>query len=269
MGLSPDALLALMDRTPRLYSSNEIRGRFTAARGRRVLGAHVAHAAPGAGARARPPGCGGLLPKPRVRSTLRDPHFRAPEAGRPHQVAVHVGDRGLTLLGRVHSLLAGAGVSHALIGAAALALHGVSRSTHDLDLLATDPSCLTPDLWASLGSAAVEVEIRKGDHDDPLAGVVRFTAPGDSPVDLVVGKARWQAAALARAESRSFADVELPVLRAADLILLKLYAGGPQDAWDIVQLLAASDEQRLSQEIEPHLAALPAPAVQLWRQIHS
>jgi hypothetical protein len=182
---------------------------------------------------------------------------------------VHAGDRGLTLLGRVHSLLAGAGVSHALIGAAALALHGVSRSTHDLDLLATDPSCLTPDLWASFESAEVEVEIRKGDLDDPLAGVVRFTAPGDSPVDLVVGKARWQAAALERAENRSFADVELPVLRAADLILLKLYAGGPQDAWDIVQLLAASDEQRLSLEIEPHLAALPAPAVHLWRQIHS
>jgi hypothetical protein len=179
---------------------------------------------------------------------------------------VHAGDRGLTLLGRVHSLLAGAGISHALIGAAALALHGVSRSTHDLDLLATDLSCLTPDLWAPFESA--EVEIRKGDLDDPLAGVVRFTAPGDSPVDLVVGKARWQAAALARAENRSFADVELPVLRAADLILLKLFAGGPQDAWDIVQLLAASDEQRLSLEIEPHLAALPAPALHLWRQIH-
>jgi hypothetical protein len=179
---------------------------------------------------------------------------------------VHVGDHRLTLLGRVHSLLARAGVPHALIGAAALALHGVSRSTHDIDLLATDPSCLIPDLWASLESA--EVEIRKGGLDDPLAGVVRFTAPGDSPVDLVVGKARWQAAALTRAENRCFADVELPVLRAADLILLKLYAGGPQDAWDIVQLLAASDEQRLSAEIESHLGALPAPAVSLWRRIH-
>jgi hypothetical protein len=181
---------------------------------------------------------------------------------------VHDGDDRLILLGRVHSLLARAGVPHALIGAAALALHGVSRSTHDIDLLATEPSCLTPDLWASLGAAGVEIEVRKGDLDDPLAGVVRCSAPAESPVDLVVGKARWQAAALTRAENRFFADVELPVLRAADLILLKLYAGGPQDAWDIVQLLAATEEQRLAAEIEPRLVDLPAPAVRLWRRIH-
>lgn len=179
---------------------------------------------------------------------------------------MHDGDHRLTLLGRVHALLSQAGIPHALIGAAALALHGVSRSTHDVDLLATDPSCLTPSLWASPDSAQVQVEIRRGDADDPLAGVVRFTTPSEGPVDLVVGRARWQAAVLRRAEVRSFAGVELPVLRAADLVLLKLYAGGPQDAWDVVQLLAAGGE-RLAAEIEPRLGDLPDAARRLWRQV--
>ena len=66
--------------------------------------------------------------------------------------------------------------------------------------------------------------------------MVRFGAPGESPIDVVVGKFGWQRRVLERAEPMG----ELPVVRAADLILLKLYAGGPQDAWDIQQLLLAS-----------------------------
>jgi hypothetical protein len=180
---------------------------------------------------------------------------------------MHERDHRLTLLGRVRSALAEAGVPHALIGAAALALYGVSRSTYDIDLLATERSCLDQAFWAPLSASGAVIEVRKGDLDDPLAGVVRFTEPAERPVDLVVGKARWQAEALARAESRIFAEVELPVLRAPDLILAKLYAGGPQDAWDIAQLLAAGDRERLYTEVEQYLGDLPTPAVRLWRRI--
>jgi hypothetical protein len=182
---------------------------------------------------------------------------------------MHDRDHRLSLLGLVSSELARAGISHALIGAAALALHGVSRSTHDLDLLAVEQSCLDPDSWAPLSLSGIAVEVRKGDLDDPLAGVVRFTGPAERPVDLVVGKARWQAAALARAERKIFADVDLPVLRAADLILAKLYAGGPQDAWDIAQLLAAGQGERLGAEVEEHIGELPTAAVDLWRRLRS
>jgi hypothetical protein len=46
-----------------------------------------------------------------------------------------------------------------------------------------------------------------------------------------------------------------------------LYAGGPQDAWDIAQLLAAGDRERLYTEVEQYLGDLPTPAVRLWRRI--
>ena len=56
-----------------------------------------------------------------------------------------------------------------------------------------------------------------------------------------------------------------PVARAADLILLKLYAGGPQDVWDIDQLLDV--DGTLAAEVEAGLRWLPAECASLWRSI--
>ncbi|HVT57142.1 MAG TPA: hypothetical protein VHR45_01975 [Thermoanaerobaculia bacterium] len=171
------------------------------------------------------------------------------------------------MLGRVCAELATRQVSHALIGAAALATHGVSRSTHDIDLLTVEADCLAPEFWSNLRRQGVEVDARRGDAVDPLAGVVRFNAPGERPVDLVVGKGPWQRLALGRSLAGEFIGIALPVLRAADLILLKLFAGGPQDAWDVTQLLAAGDRERLVAEVEEHLRDLPSRCATLWQQI--
>jgi len=54
----------------------------------------------------------------------------------------------------------------------------------------------------------------------------------------------------------------------ADLIRLKLYAGGSQDSWDIEQLLAASaDRGALIREVESGLDSLPAEVRRLWNRI--
>ena len=133
----------------------------------------------------------------------------------------------MTLLERVCRLLDGAQVAHALIGAAALAARGVARSTYDIDLLTTDVRVLTAALWDDLLAYGIRVDIERGDVDDPLGGVVRMTAADQRPVDVIVGKPRWQTRAIARAERPS---VGPPVIAASDLILLKLYAGGTQDS---------------------------------------
>jgi hypothetical protein len=86
------------------------------------------------------------------------------------------------LLARVHDELGRAHVPHALIGAAALAVHGVSRSTFDQDILVTDSRVLIRDLWAALAADAL-VDIREGDTDDPLAGVVRVSAGEERDVE--------------------------------------------------------------------------------------
>jgi hypothetical protein len=135
----------------------------------------------------------------------------------------------VTLLAAVHETLEAVAIQHAVIGAAAMAVHGVARSTLDLDLLALDPRCLDRSIWQELAARGVELELRLGDAEDPLAGVVRMVGLGARPVDLLVGRSAWQQGVLARASGARVGGVELPVATAADLILLKLYAGGPQD----------------------------------------
>jgi hypothetical protein len=170
----------------------------------------------------------------------------------------------VTLLARVTAHLTRAEVPFALIGASALAAHGVSRSTVDIDLLTTDPGVLTASFWSALDAA---VDLRPGDATDPLAGVVRVTEPGERDVDVVVGRGGWQHALLGRARPILVEDATVPVVDAAGLILLKLYAGGPQDAWDIEQLLAASDRDRLAPAVDAALAELPPDARALWQRI--
>ena len=169
----------------------------------------------------------------------------------------------MSLREEVGSILDAAGIRYALIGALALSAYGVNRASLDLDLLAADAACLEPDLWADLRSRGVAVEIRKGDLTDPLAGVVRFQALGETPVDVVVGKFAWQARLLERAEPIGGTFV----VRAADLVLLKLYAGGPQDAWDVQQLLGRPFREDLIREVESRLPELPARCQDLWRKI--
>jgi hypothetical protein len=154
-------------------------------------------------------------------------------------------------------------VSFALIGAAALAIHGVARSTLDIDLLVIDARVLSESFWSGL-PPAVRVDIRTGDAADPLAGVVRLRADGERDVDIVVGRGAWQADLIARAEPTPHGALDLPVVQVADLVLLKLYAGGSQDRWDIEQLLARPDRHVLAEQVEARLAPLPDGARTLW-----
>jgi hypothetical protein len=173
----------------------------------------------------------------------------------------------MSLLSEVTSHLESLEVRFALIGAAALAIHGSSRATLDIDLLLTDARVLDPKIWSGVLAATVEVTIRKGDLDDPLAGVVRLSAEGEREVDLVIGKRGWQREVIERAVPSSYASVDLPVVEPADLVLLKLYAGGPQDAWDIRQLLSAESPPQWAETTAERVFALPEDARRLWETI--
>jgi len=148
-----------------------------------------------------------------------------------------------------------------------MAVHGVSRATRDLDLLVTSTACLDPATWATLEREGARVSIRRGDADDPLAGAVRITAAGESPVDLIVGRSGWQASAIERATVRTIEGLAVPVAAASDLILLKLYAGGPQDAWDVEQLLDSGDRAALLASVGAALALLPEDSRRLWARV--
>jgi hypothetical protein len=172
----------------------------------------------------------------------------------------------VTLLERVAASLDAAGVAHALIGAAALAVHGVSRATLDQDLLVVDAVVLNEDFWTPI-AATTRFDIRRGDDEDPLAGVVRLTQPDERDVDVVVGRHAWERSILERAER--VGRLKIPVARAADIILLKLYAGGSQDRWDIEQLLALDERETLAADVDSRLDSLPPRCRSLWTALRS
>ena len=173
----------------------------------------------------------------------------------------------MSLLREVTNHLESLDARFALIGAGALAFHGASRATLDIDLLLTDVRVLDSELWSDVLPESVQVTIRRGDLDDPLAGVVRLSAEGEREVDLVIGKLSWQRDVIERAVPGSYSSVDLPVVEPADLVLLKLYAGGPQDAWDIRQLLSGESAPDWTAETEERIHVLPEEARRLWDRI--
>lgn len=173
----------------------------------------------------------------------------------------------MNLLDRVAAILDRAGARYAVIGAAAMTACGVARSTRDVDLLALAETCLDPARWAPLTEAGIAVSISRGDAEDPLSGVVRFTAPGERPVDLVVGRHRWQTRVLDRARPAAMPGARLPTAQARDLVLLKLFAGGAQDAWDVAQLLAGPDRGALVAQVSAEVDVLPARCRRLWERV--
>ncbi len=169
----------------------------------------------------------------------------------------------------ISQLLDRLGISHALIGAGALATAGMLRATEDLDFLVVDEELLDEGFWSGRLSPGTSLRIRKGGDAAPLAGLVHISRAGDRTVDLVVGRDSWQREILLRAPSLPFLGARVPIALAGDLVLLKLYAGGLEDAWDIQRLLASDPKlaMAVAPQVEARLAALPPRCRELWEDL--
>ena len=101
------------------------------------------------------------------------------------------------------------------------------------------------------------------------AGVIRFSQPQERDVDVVVGRSRWQQDIIRRARTIDVGELTVPVVDVTGLILLKLYAGGSQDAWDIEQLLAVADQAAVVAAVDALVHELPQRAQALWERLRS
>ena len=66
-----------------------------------------------------------------------------------------------------------------------------------------------------------------------------------------------------------FGEVEVRAVTASDLVLLKLYAGGPRDGWDVAALLEALGPARgeLVAAVDAAIGQLPRRCARTWRRI--
>lgn len=173
----------------------------------------------------------------------------------------------MTLIERVARLFEEEKIAFALIGASAVAARGVTRSTYDTDLFTVEKRVLENQIWDPIRPFA-NIEIRRGDLYDPLKGVVWLRPQKERPIDIVVGRWKWEQRVIDRAELVQSAAGYLPTVTTSDLILLKLAAGGAQDAWDVGRLLRVVPENVVV-EVEERLNDLQEDARALWKRIRS
>jgi len=163
-------------------------------------------------------------------------------------------DGSLPFLPQLVAALERQSVDYAMIGAFAMIARAAGRATFDVDFLTTDSRVLRFD-WPGLIGDDVPVEARRGEFDDPLAGVVRFAPEGQMSFDLVIGKWKWQQDIVRRADRVDVRGTILPVARLADLCLLKLNTEGPQDARDAAMMLERFPS--IADELRQVLESLP------------
>jgi hypothetical protein len=173
----------------------------------------------------------------------------------------------MRVLDQIAAALETIGAPFALIGGRAVIMRGYVRATLDYDFLTTDPRVLDPSSWRDLAVQGVVVDCRRGDLDDPVAGVARLTFENGDQADVLVAKWKWEAAIIARAEPIEVDGRTIPVPVTSDLILLKLAAGGVMDLQDATILLRAGDRERLVAEVEGHLGELDADAESAWGRV--
>lgn len=135
------------------------------------------------------------------------------------------------------------GVEPLIIGALALAAHHFPRQTEDVDLaIAVPPSRLLV-LADALRRRGLEVHLSMPDTKDPLGGLIRVEREGALPIEIINfdnapsgGFPAIVRDAAARATPMG-SDLPLRVVDVIDLVILKVYAGGPKAELDIQELL--------------------------------
>ncbi len=125
---------------------------------------------------------------------------------------------------------------YALVGGFAVSAWGVPRATHDIDFALTlgpvDPSSF---------AAAVRGQYSPAAPDDPLCGVITTSAATTGqaiPIQMILLPPRFTTVIFEGLQFLPIFDCRVPIVSWQILILLKLYAGGPQDLLDAQQLLA-------------------------------
>jgi hypothetical protein len=172
----------------------------------------------------------------------------------------------MSVIEDVSRLLESIAAPYALIGGRAVGARGYVRATFDYDFLTTDRRVLLREVWKEFEDRGASVDPRKGDFDDPIAGVVHIRFEEGGEADVLLAKWKWEQAVIERAERIDVGGTEVPVPRTSDLILLKLAAGGPIDQQDIVSLLATNRDQ-LIREVEEHLPEVRPDVTEEWNRI--
>ena len=136
------------------------------------------------------------------------------------------------LLFDVVEILRRENVDYAIIGALALAVHGVIRATTDAEvLLFTNPGRLA-NLEETFRQAGFNTELHTPEPGDPVSGMLVLSDNFGNQVELLGGLHNMDPDIFTRTMKVPFRGEILRVVRREDFIAMKCFAGGPQDIHD-------------------------------------
>jgi hypothetical protein len=154
-------------------------------------------------------------------------------------------------------------VDAVVIGAVALAAYHYVRQTEDIDLGVNAELPTLRAVTDALRQAGFSAELREPDGDDPLGGVIDVTGPFGA-LQVISFAGRFPAViddAVQNATLVVRAGSPLRLVPIAQLIALKLYAGGHKAKADIVELLARNPDLDLS-EVRAVCARYELPGIE-------
>jgi predicted XRE-type DNA-binding protein len=145
------------------------------------------------------------------------------------------------LLVDVVETLRRAQVDYLVIGAFALAAHGIVRASIDADVLLQTTLSKMKQLRRVFEGAGLEAELRQGRGDDPIPAMLVVRDLHGNRVDLLGGLRGLDLQVFARATEAKFRDGVLRFVGLEDFIAMKCFAQGPQHLLDARAAYRAAD----------------------------
>jgi len=141
------------------------------------------------------------------------------------------GQSALLLLDAVDALQQ-QGVDYLVIGAFALAVHGVVRASTDADALLSIVPARLAQLAGVFENAGFGTTLRHGDVEDPIAAMLVLSDGFANQVDLLGGLRGLDPKVFSRGIAVPFLGATLRVVGREDFIAMKCFAGRAQDILD-------------------------------------
>ena len=139
---------------------------------------------------------------------------------------------------RAFGILEGKGLSYAVIGGLAAAVHGFVRPTVDVDLVLLVPKVGMPGLFEAFASSGFEVDLPKATRELSQDGFTSI-ACGRVDVDLIVPILPFYKEVLDRAQGKEVAGKRIRFTDPEGLLLMKMIAFRDEDLKDVKAVLAA------------------------------
>ena len=144
-----------------------------------------------------------------------------------------------SLLLDVVEVLTSQAVDYAVIGALAASLHGAGRASLDADLVVSASVREGKRIDQALKDAGLTTELRRGDPEDAIPGLVRVSDTFGNQVDVLLGLRGLDPKAFSRTVEVPFEGTRLRFIGREDFVAMKVAAAGPIDLVDARNAIAA------------------------------